>query len=202
MGMLNSWFGQEADRTKTERMYTEALALFNSPEKQNEQLPAALRNRVLAGEDCDVITGAVGEFGHTVTNPIPVNGPFGEMTYLSRLRLRATGSMVFFHKVKTMGHVDVFELVNVSGQFVDYLYVDMYHPRISRLYPEGYTLEKEAVFPRGVTTRIEEFPKGLYKAIKKEAKTRLGVDVAERESDRIHLERAWQSLEEARKNML
>jgi len=199
MGMLNSWFGQEADRTKTEKMYTEALALFNSPEKQNEQLPQSLKNRVTGGEDCDVVTGATGPFGHAVTNPIPVNGPFGEITYLSRLRLRATGSMVFFHKYKTIGHVDVFELVNVSGQFVDYLYLDMYHPRISRLYPEGYTLEKEAVFPRGVTTHVDAFPEGLYKLIKKEAKTRLGVDVAERESDRINLERAAQSLEEDRK---
>lgn len=198
MGMLNSWFGQESDRMRSEKMYDDALELFNSPEKQNAQLPAALRERVEQGADCDVIPGAEGEFGHEVSNPIPVNGPFGEMTYLSRLRLRATGSMVFFHKIETIGLIDVFELVNVSGRVVDYLFLDMYHPRVSRLYPKGYTLEKEAVFPRGITTRLDEFPKGLYKQIKKEAKSRLGVDVAERESSRIDLEQAMQSLQEAR----
>lgn len=198
MGMLNSWFGQEADRTRSEKMYDEALALFNSAEKQNAQLPKDVKAKVEGGIDCDEIPDGTGAFGHAVTNPIPVNGSFGEMTYLSRLRLRATGSMVFFHKIKTIGTVDMFELINVSGKFVDYLYLDMYHPRVSRLYPAGYTLEKEAVFPRGVTTTVENFPKGLYACIKKEAKAKLGVDVAERESNRIDLEQAFQSLEEAR----
>ena len=121
------------------------------------------------------------------------------MTYLSRLRLRSTGSMVFFHKVETIGRIDKFELVNVSGKVVDYLYLDMYHPRASRRYPEGYTLEKEAVFPRGVTTTVPDFPAGLYKLIKKEAKQRLGVDVAEKESDRIDVEQAHASIRELRK---
>ena len=93
--------------------------------------------------------------------------------------------MVFFHKAGSAGGIDIFELTNVSGKFVDRLYVDMYHPRCSRRYPEGYTLEREAVFPRGVTTNLPDFPQGLYKAIKKEAKKRLGIDVAERESDCI-----------------
>lgn len=194
MGLLNSWFGQEADRMRGEIMYDDALALFNSAEKQNEQLPAQIRTKVLSGAECDAIPGGTGDFGHVATNPIPVNGPFGELTYLSRLRLRATGSLVFFHKLRTEGDLDVFQLVNVSGQFVDYLYLDPYHPRASRLYPKGYTLEKEAVFPRGVTMTVPEFPKGLYKLIKKEAKALLGVDVAEKQSDRIDLERAWQSI--------
>lgn len=197
MGLLNSWFGKEADKMRSEIMYDEALALFNSAEKQNARLPKALQQRVCRGVECDMIPGGTGEFGRAVTNPIPVNGPLGELTYLSRLRLRATGSMVFFHKIRTAGAVDMFELVNVSGQFVDYLYVDMYHPRASRLYPAGYTLEKEAVFPRGVTTQVPEFPKGLYKYIKKEAKAQLGVDVAEKQSDRIDIERAWQTIQQA-----
>ena len=70
----------------------------------------------------------------------------------------------------------------------------MYHPRCSRLYPEGYTLEREAVFPRGVTTTVADFPNGLYKSIKKEAKLRLGIDVAEQESARIDAAAAQESL--------
>lgn len=201
MGLLNSWFGAEADKTRSEIMYDDALALFNSAEKQNDTLKGAVRTRILQGLDCDTVPGATGDFGHDKTNPIPVNGSFGEMTYLSRLRLRATGSLVFFHKLRTEGTLDVFELVNVSGKFVDYLYLDPYHPRASRLYPAGYTLEKEAVFPRGVTTTLPEFPKGLYKAIKEEAKEKLGVDVAEKQSGRIDIDQALLTIGEGRQKM-
>lgn len=201
MGLLNSWFGKEADKTRSEIMYDDALALFNSADKQNETLQGAVRTTIMQGLDCDTLPGATGAFGHDKTNPIPVNGTFGEMTYLSRLRLRATGSLVFFHKLRNDGHLHVFELVNVSGKFVDYLYLDPNHPRASRLYPDGYTLEKEAVFPRGVTTTLPEFPKGLYKAIKREAEVKLGVDVAEKQSGRIDIEQALQTLAEGRRHL-
>lgn len=198
MGFFDALMKSDINRTRSEKMYDNALKLFNSAELQNATLPPDLRERVEKGEDCDVVSGAVGRFGHDATNPIPVNGPLGELTYLSRLRLRSTGSMVFFHKVDTQDGVDVFELVNVSGKFVDYLYLDMFHPRASRLYPEQYTMEKEAVFPRGVTTRVHHFPQGLYKFIKKEAKARLGVDVAEKESGRIDIDQAWQTIRQGR----
>ena len=184
MGFFDALVKSDINRTRSEKMYDDALKLFNSAQLQNETLPPALKAEVEGGEDCDVLSQGSGRFGHDIGNPIPVNGPFGEMTYLSRLRLRSTGK---------------FELVNVSGKVVDYLYLDMYHPRASRRYPEGYTLEKEAVFPRGVTTTVPDFPAGLYKLIKKEAKQRLGVDVAEKESDRIDVEQAHASIRELRK---
>ena len=193
MGFFDAFF-KEQQRTKSEEIYDRALQIFNSPQLQNEALSKDLSREVLQGEDCDQVSGAYGRFGHDLTHPIPVNGPSGEFVYLSRLRLRRTGSMVFFHQVGQIGRIHVFELTNVSGQFADRLYVDMYHPRCSRLYPEGYTLEREAVFPRGVTTTVADFPKGLYKAIKKEAKLRLGIDVAEQESDRIDAAAAQESL--------
>lgn len=198
MGFFEALMKSDINRTRSEKMYDHALALFNSPELQNAALPPELRNKIEAGEDCDMVPHGTGRFGHDATNPIPVNGPMGELTYLSRLRLRDTGSMVFFHKIASRGSIDKFELVNVSGKFVDYLYLDTYHPRTSRLYPDHYTLEKEAVFPRGVTTLVHHFPKGLYKLIKKEAKLRLGVDVAEKESGRIDIEQAWQSIRRRR----
>lgn len=198
MGFFEALMKSDINRTRSEKMYDDALKLFNSPALQNAALSPSLREKVERGEDCDVISNSSGRFGHDATNPIPVNGPLGEVTYLSRLRLRDTGSMVFFHKISSSGHIDKFELVNVSGKFVDYLYLDMYHPRSSRLYPDGYTLEKEAVFPRGVTTTVHHFPKGLYKLIKKEAKLLLGVDVAEKESGRIDIEQAWQTIRRRR----
>ncbi|WP_270401391.1 hypothetical protein [Megasphaera elsdenii] len=198
MGFFDAFF-KEHQRTKSEEIYDKALQIFNSPELQNQALSGKLADKVTHGEDCDIIPGSYGRFGHDRTNPIPVNGPSGEFVYLSRLRLRRTGSMVFFHKAGSVDGIDVFELTNVSGKFVDRLYVDMYHPRCSRRYPEGYTLEKEAVFPRGVTTNLPDFPKGLYKAIKKEAKQRLGIDVADKESDCIDVLAVQEALARLRK---
>ena len=166
MGFFDAFF-KEHQRTKSEEIYDKALQIFNSPELQNQALSGKLADKVTHGEDCDIIPGSYGRFGHDRTNPIPVNGPSGEFVYLSRLRLRRTGSMVFFHKAGSVDGIDVFELTNVSGKFVDRLYVDMYHPRCSRRYPEGYTLEKEAVFPRGVTTNLPISPKDSTRPSKK-----------------------------------
>ena len=102
MGFFDAFF-KEQQRTKSEEIYDRALQIFNSPQLQNEALSAELAREVLAGEDCDQVSGAYGRFGHDVTNPIPVNGPSGEFVYLSRLRLRRTGSMVFFHKSDRSG---------------------------------------------------------------------------------------------------
>ena len=71
-------------------------------------------------------------------------------------------------------------------------------PAVPAVIPDGYTLEREAVFPRGVTTTLADFPKGLYKAIKKEAKLRLGIDVAEKESDCIDVPAVQAALDQLR----
>ena len=96
MGFFDALVKSDINRTRSEKMYDDALKLFNSAQLQNETLPPALKAEVEGGEDCDVLSQGSGRFGHDMGNPIPVNGPFGEMTYLSRLRLRSTGSMVFF----------------------------------------------------------------------------------------------------------
>ena len=105
MGFFDAFF-KEHQRTKSEEIYDKALQIFNSPELQNQALSGKLADKVTHGEDCDIIPGSYGRFGHDRTNPIPVNGPSGEFVYLSRLRLRRTGSMVFFHKA---GSVDGIE---------------------------------------------------------------------------------------------
>lgn len=199
MSFLNSFFEEQTEQTRADKIYNDALRLFNTTALQNDTYDAALAEKIRTGVDCDMIPGSTGEFGHDATNPIPVNGPLGELTYLSRLRIRSTGSMVFFHKVRSIGNVDEFEVVNVSGQFADRLYFDMYHPRLSRMYPDKFILEREAVFPRGITTTCPNFPKGLQKLIKKEAKQRLGVDVAEKDSARIDIAQAHDSLRCLRK---
>ena len=65
---------------------------------QNERLPEPYRSQVLRGVDCDEIAGPVGEFGRDPRNPIPVNGPLGELTYLSNLRT-VDSQPIMFHRL-------------------------------------------------------------------------------------------------------
>ena len=60
--------------------------LMDNEKAQNERLPEPHRSEVRRGADCDEIAAAVGEFGRDPRNPIPVNGPLGELIYLSNLR--------------------------------------------------------------------------------------------------------------------
>ena len=59
---------------------------MDSENAQNKRLIEPHRSEVRAGADCDEIVGVVGEFGRDPRNPIPVNGPLGEIIYLSNLR--------------------------------------------------------------------------------------------------------------------
>lgn len=194
MGFFENIYGDKPERTRSEKMYDHAFDVMNEVDLQYEVLSPEWQRIVTAGECCDVVPGGEGEFGHDVRNPIPVNGPIGEFSYLSRLRMKSTGSRLYFHRIASHDGIDEFELVNVSGQFADHLFVDPRHPAPSALYPDGYYLEKEALQPRGITTTCPDFPKGLYKRIQKEANGWLKIDVAEKEAQHINVERAQESL--------
>src|SRR3546814_6579765 len=55
-----------------------------------------------------------GPFGFTETNPIPVNGPIGQLAYLSRLETQS-GQRILFHRLAAIDKVDVFEAVTFDG---------------------------------------------------------------------------------------
>lgn len=181
-------------QTDIEKEYDDAYMLLNNEEAQNKKLPAAIADRVLQGEDCEVITGGTGDFGRTESNPIPCNGPLGEWIYLSRLRLRSTGDCLYFHRLKRLASgIDLFELVSTSGQFTDYLYLDMYHPHKSHCSPKGYIQQVELIHPRGILDYSPEFPKGLYPLIVKESKKLLGVKAGDKNAKNINLELAGEN---------
>lgn len=106
--------------------------------------PEQLSKQCLEGLDCDQILNAKGSFGQEVTNPIPVNGPLGEIKYVGRLGTKKKGIGYIFHRLGSItmatlqGPVDVFEVVSTDGKEWDVLYIHMYHPRRSTKVPEGY----------------------------------------------------------------
>ena len=121
--------------------------ILNDVELQNADYPPMMFAEFDDGAQTpDELPGAVGEFGRCADNPIPVNGPTGQVTYLSRLLTADTESRMAFHRLgSTTSHVldamvDIFELVSVDGTRYDRLYLDMYHLGQSQKAPEGYRL--------------------------------------------------------------
>lgn len=99
----------------------------------------------MMGEACDRLQEAQGDFGRSSTNPVPVNGPPGEIKYLSRLRC-SCGCGLMFHRLGSLqvagikGDIDVYECVCLEGKHWDVLYLHPYHPRRSLITPERYSL--------------------------------------------------------------
>lgn len=118
----------------------------SSQTKQREQVkekyPDFIANKILSGENCNVVSGAEGEFGFNRKNPIPVNGIGGEIIYLNRLKCPCYKSFMY-HRLGSVEvnkkMVDIYEIVCRTGKHWDLLYFDMYHPRRSKKTPKNYT---------------------------------------------------------------
>jgi hypothetical protein len=98
-----------------------------------------------------------GPFGFTETNPIPVNGPIGQLAYLSRLKTQS-GQRLLFHRIGAIGIVDVFEAVTFDGSEWFVLFLDFYHPRRSHLTPDGFRFTKDVAQFSGFHKFCENFP--------------------------------------------
>ena len=131
--------------------------------------------------DCDCLPGSYGSFGHSPTNPIPVNGLIGEFFYLSKLRSRS-GVGFFYHRIGSVASpvssnpVDEYEIVAVDNSERHKLFFSLYHHRRSQQVPDGLSatpwgslneaqrkLGKLPAF--GTNTHVENFPYGLPDAI-------------------------------------
>lgn len=136
MGFFSNLFKSSEDK-EMEKIYKRIYQFLNNDELQNQNIPEFFEYLYKKGHR-DYIQGARGEFGRCVTNPIPVNGVIGEITYLSKLLLIGTNEKIFFHRLGScVGNVDLYQIVSLSGNFVDELYLDMYNYHKSNLVPQG-----------------------------------------------------------------
>jgi hypothetical protein len=120
------------------------MRLVDDDEYQNATLQAHLRDLLLIGAPLDELPDGDGPFGASPGNPIPVNGPIGELAYLSKLRTSAEERLLF-HRLgsaagSAAGSIDLYEAVNWSGSQWYLFYLDMYHPRRSRKAPDGFKI--------------------------------------------------------------
>jgi hypothetical protein len=131
-------------------------ALIEDEELQNSTLVPFLRESILLGDAVDYLRDDQ-SFGLSADNPIPVNGPLGQQTYLSKLRTAHHGGF-FFHRLGSVGRVDLYKLLSLDGTLELNLYLDMYHPRRSRKAVEGFYLDDGPSVFTGFTITMNDFP--------------------------------------------
>lgn len=132
---------------------------------QNSAYPAALQQRMAAGGAVDEVVGAMGEFGREIRNPIPVNGPIGELVYISRMALPG-GCSIMGHRLGSIDTIDVYETVALDGSRWDLLFFDPYHTRKSKRLPSGYQATRDGQpFLLATNLAVQAFPLGMYAAI-------------------------------------
>lgn len=157
MGFLSRLF----DPNKAERALRETLdyiqRILDDEQLQVELAPAVLRDMLRSAPAYDVDPNGTGPFGLLDTNPIPVNGPIGELAYLSRLETHS-GQRLLFHRLGSIATVDVFEAVSFDGSEWFILFLDMYHPRRSRLAPDGLGITQDVPQFSGFHNLCERFP--------------------------------------------
>lgn len=173
MGWLKSILQGKGDPPKRTSGASEVDAIFEriasylkDEGAQNAKFPLSIRTRIERGVNCDEIPGGKGEFGHEYQNPIPVNGPLGEILYLSNLST-LSACPIMFHRIGSKEGIDAFEIVSLDGTMWDILYMDCYHPRKSRKAPSGYVLahkENQGPFFMGATEYVDGFPRNIQDA--------------------------------------
>jgi hypothetical protein len=128
--------------------------------------PELVKRRMAEGGAMDMVPGGTGEFGRSTANPIPVNGPLGELTYLSKL-IAGRHTHIIAHRLGACAGGDAYEAVSVDGQDWDLLYLDPYHTRRSRLVPSGYQTDFSGqLFLFATNGFLPTFPVGIAAALR------------------------------------
>ncbi len=161
----------------TDAIFEKLHRFLDDERAQNAQLPESYRAQIQGGLDCDEIPGTIGEFGRSLQNPIPVNGPIGQILYLSNLRTK-NRIPIMFHRVGSKNGVDAFETVSLDGKVWDMLFLRLYHPRKSRRAPGGYSIaqgkERQVLF-LGTTEFVDGFPRHIQDAARDACQQWIGI---------------------------
>ena len=183
MGLFDRLF-RKTDRAddpppEVRAVFEKIRRFLNDESAQNQLYGPDIQRLVSSGASIDQNVGAVGEFGRDPRNAIPVNGPLGELLYISQL-VTATRSHLMGHRLGAIahadvtGHVDVYEVASFDGSCWDILFFDMYHPRKSCRLPAGFQLEVDG-FILATNVKLADFPRDIRESISRCTKNFLGV---------------------------
>lgn len=157
MGIFSRLFGEDKQDRALRDAFEHIRRMIDDEGFQNDLVHPEIKEMLLSAPAYDKDPSGTGSFGFTETNPIPVNGPVGELAYLSRLKTRL-GQRILFHRIGAIGMVDVFEAVSFDGGEWFILFMDFYHPRRSRLTPEGFHFTKDLAQFSGFHKFCGNFP--------------------------------------------
>lgn len=185
--MFDWLFGSKKSKEEEEKekIFRKIANLLNDDNFQNSILPPMFKGPVISGASVDQLANGSGEFGFSSTNPIPCNGSLGEVTYLSRLLYGPQKEKVFFHRLGTVNrNIDKYELITLSGVRA-IVYLDMYHPRKSRLAPKGFSLQPDTILIRGINQCLSTFPHNLHQEIMEFTKRSIGFPLADSDAKKF-----------------
>lgn len=120
----------------------------DAPLPTRETLTDALARLYQAAGDSQEAPGALGEFGHSRTNPVPIVSLEEIRRYLSRLRLPGGERVVWTHSgtiAVGLNGKPVFQyaILSLHGQALATLHVSPGYDRNSTKVPRGFVLEPE-----------------------------------------------------------
>lgn len=168
MGFLSKIFGNNKEEKALREAFAQIQRILEDEKYQLEIIHPTMKAMLESAPAYDKDPNGSGPFGFTEKNPIPVNGPIGELAYLSRLETQS-GQRILFHRLGAIGTVDVFEAVTFNGNEWFILFLDLYHPRRSRLSPDGFRFTKDVAQFSGFHKFCRDFP---YDFVEKKASER------------------------------
>lgn len=191
MGILDRLFGNKPKTgisPEMEKIFDKMYTFLSDENLQNSTFhPQFLA--LLYKDIVDRVPNYSGEFGLTLTNPIPVNGAIGEIIYLSRLCTDDLKKPILFHRIGSIGSgnaitrdtVDVYETVSIDGSKWDIIYFNYYYAGKSRMAPAGYNIAKNQSMMYGTNIFVSNFPVGIREAAMKCSKTVMGMPLVGKE---------------------
>lgn len=157
MGFISKLFGGNKEDKALREAFEQIRRILEDEQLQLDMIHPAMKSMIESCPAYDKDPNGTGPFGFSETNPIPVNGPIGQLAYLSKLET-AKGERILFHRIGAVNTIDVFEAVTFSGSEWFILFVDLYHPRRSRLTPEGFRFTQEVGQFSGFHKFCADFP--------------------------------------------
>jgi len=165
MGWLSELFGGKKSELDKDiaAVFSMVNRILDDEEFQIAMLPEPVQALIHSKAPCDEKAGATGDFGMSAANPIPVNGPIGQLAYISKLRTNS-GDGLFFHRIGAVGAIDVFEAVSMPGSEWFIFFLNMYYTRRSRKAPTGLSISSEPSQFSGFTQHCRDFPRDFPEA--------------------------------------
>lgn len=157
MGFISKLFGGKKEDKALREAFEKIRRILEDEQFQLDMIHPAMKSMIETCPAYDKDPNGTGPFGFSETNPIPVNGPIGQLAYLSKLET-AKGERILFHRIGAVNTIDVFEAVTFSGSEWFILFVDLYHPRRSRMTPEGFRFTQEVGQFSGFHKFCTDFP--------------------------------------------